>query len=171
MCNHTNILVFNTRRLISFLACPFSFLLHPSSSMSKRPNPSNNAPLIKRSCKLAGFWLAWQFPPTSETSGSSSSSSKTSLFITVNQPDERHGTLRAQTCLLSGTSEPLAQTSTSPETPESYAQTSSNLQHDAGAEAGYTKSQPEVEGPEQNTKPKRKRYTKNLVGNFSNHEV
>lgn len=126
--------------------------------MSKRTNPSNDAPQAKRSRKLAGFRLARQFLPTSETSGSNSSSSKTSLFITVNQPDERRGALRAQTRLLSGTPEPLAQNS-------------GNLQHGAEAEEGYAESQLEVERPEQNAKPKRKRYTRNLVGNFSNCEV
>ncbi|KIJ89697.1 hypothetical protein K443DRAFT_117632 [Laccaria amethystina LaAM-08-1] len=86
--------------------------------MSKRPIPSNDAPPTKRSRKLgklAGFRLARHDPPTLEALGSSSfgSSYKPSLFITVNQPDERQCT-------------------------ES------------------------VEGPEQITKPKRKRHTKNV---------
>ena len=134
--------------------------------MSKRPTPSNDAPPTKRARKLAGFRLARQFPPTSEASGSSSSS-KAALFITVNQPDERHVILRAQTHLLSETPEPLAQSSSSSETPDSYTQISSHSQHDAGAEVEYNKSQPEVGEPEQNTKAKRKRCTKNLVRKFA----
>ena len=115
--------------------------------MSKRLTPSNNAPPTKHAHKLAGFRLARQSPPMSEALGSSSSS-KAALFITVNQPDERRVILRAQTHLLSGTPKPLAQSSSSSETPDSYMQTSSHSQHDAGAEVEYNESQPEVGEPE-----------------------
>lgn len=151
-----------------FISCLPVFITSSSfPSMSKHPIPSNDAPPTKCSRKLAGFQLAWQFPPTSDTPGLSSSC-KTSLFITVNQPDERCVILRTETRLLSGT----AQSSSTSESPESYMQTSSNSQlHDARAEIDYTESQQEVKGPEQNTKPKRKRNTNNLVSIFSNCEV
>ena len=117
--------------------------------MTKRPISPNAAPPPKRSRKPAGFRLARRPPTNSQTP----SSTNTSLFVTVSQPDEQRVTLEASNRVIS----------------------SAQSQPSISAEAEQWNDSTGISGadseigppPEQEPmKPKRKRKTKNAVCNF-----
>jgi hypothetical protein len=118
--------------------------------MTKRPNSPNAAPPPKRSRKPAGFRVA-QRPPTDSLTPSSTNSS---LFITLSQPDKRRVTLEANTQVISSAS-------TQPQSPSISldVEQRNDSTCDSSAEIGPLPEQEPV-------KPKRKRKTKNTVCNF-----
>lgn len=124
--------------------------------MSKRTNSSNEIPPPKRSRKPAGFRLA-RPPPVSSQPSNTNSSSGTSLFVTVNQPEEGRGTLQAQNRLLTSTQGP----STSP-SPEFHAQLPIEPSTEFQDSDEPIQNQDE-QIQQQTDKPKRKRYMTNAV--------
>jgi len=110
--------------------------------MAKRPHSPAVAPPPKCSRKPPGFRVA-RPPPNNSDQASSSSNS---LFITVSQPDEQRGTLKAQTRVLSSAPGPSTP-SISANTPQPEVEQWDESTLTSGAETG----------------PKRKRKTKNSV--------
>jgi hypothetical protein len=135
-----------------FIPCLFDFI--PSTSMSKRPGSAteaNHPP--KRARKPAGFRVARSTSVLQQAPGPSSSSNST-LFITVNK---RRGNLKeGQTRVFSNTPEPPAHS----DLPEPAV----DIRHDDTLPLDE-ESPPVVESPD--SKPKRKRYTKNVVSYYS----
>jgi hypothetical protein len=136
-------------------------------TMTKRSNPSNEvrfnrfnpssnevqAPPPKRSRRLAGFHLARPVHDIVQPSSSPSSS----LFVTVHE--ERRGSLKAHSQLLSSTPDPSTRASTP--APQSIAlETAVEHTYDDNADSF---AQVEDNG----TKTKRKRHTKNAVRSSS----
>jgi len=126
--------------------------------MSKRPNSPNEAPPVKRTRLRPGFRLARSAPVASQ----STSSSIGSLFITVNQPDERRGILQAQNRILP--SVPATSIAATPDlsSPLQPSTLESNVPPPSESNTD-PEDQPVPQGEEQTVKPKRKRNTKNAV--------
>jgi hypothetical protein len=129
--------------------------------MSKRPGSATEANPPKRTRKPAGFRAA------RATSALQANSFNSTLFVTVTQPNERGGTLKAQSRIFSDAPEPPAPSSNpAPSSPSSTPATHPNLpepaidtQHDDALDTLDPLAEIEVSDP----KPKRKRYTKNAV--------
>jgi hypothetical protein len=119
--------------------------------MPKRPNPSNEVPLPRRSRRPAGFRLA---RPTSDLAQPSNSS----LFITVHE--ERRGGLKAHPRLLSSTPDPSTRAST-PTKQSDNPETVEHTYDDNADSLAQDEPTPQVE--DCGAKPKRKRHTKNAV--------
>lgn len=120
--------------------------------MTKRTNASNEVPPAKRSRRAPGFRLARPASIPSESQPSTSTS--TSLFVTVNQSDERPGTLTAQNRLLASTHGPSTSTSSSPSSLEGL------LPHAFEPDTEIQDEPiPQLQQPEETIKPKRKRNT------------
>lgn len=119
--------------------------------MTKRPNSPNAAPPPKRSRPPAGFHVA-RHPPTS--SQPSTPSANSSVFVTVSQPDERRGTLAANTRVIS---------STQAQAPSPSISAKAEQWNDNAVNSGADIGPPAEQEP---VKPKRKRKTKNAVCNF-----
>jgi len=120
------------------------------TSMTKCQRSPSAAPLPKRSRKPTGFRVARPPPTNSQRQASTSSSS--SLFVTVSQPDEQCVTLKAQSRLIPSTSGPSTTPSISDNTPEPEIENEGTSQADI-----------EPTPDSQPVKPKRKRKTKNTV--------
>jgi hypothetical protein len=71
--------------------------------MSKCSIPSDEVPALRRSRRRAGFHLAWPVSPVPASSLAQPYNS--SWFVTVYE--ERHGSLKAHSRLLSSTPDPL----------------------------------------------------------------
>ena len=127
--------------------------------MSKRSNTSKEALPAKRTRLALGFRLAR--PPPQATPSQPTHPGNTSLFITVNQPDERRGILQAQHRVLSSTFGDPAETSTpnSPVPPPPPTLEDSALPFELIDDT----QNPTVPQEELTVKPKRKRYTTNAV--------
>jgi hypothetical protein len=122
--------------------------------MSKHSNPSDEVPLLRHSRRRAGFRIA---RPVSDLVQPSSSNS--SLFVTVHE--ERRGSLKAHSRLLSPTLDPSTRASTptaQSNTPETAVEHTFNDNVDSHAQAEPT---PQVE--DHGAKRKRKRRTNNVV--------
>jgi hypothetical protein len=121
--------------------------------MSKRSSSLNEVPPAKRSRRPAGFRLARAGPVSAEPSTSSSS---TSLFVTVSQPEERRGTLQAENRVLPSTQDSSA---TSSEV------TNAQAAFDRDIEAYHDETIQIQEDPllQQTPKAKRKRNMTNAV--------
>ena len=121
--------------------------------MSKRPAiPSTDAtgtPLVKRTRRQPGFRLARPAPVQP------SSSSNSSLFVTVRQPDEQRGILQAQNRILSSIPDPSIST-------QDISPPSLSLEYDTPQDVEDVESNVEIQD-----KPKRKRYTTNAVSYIS----
>jgi hypothetical protein len=121
--------------------------------MSKRSSSLNEVPPAKRSRRAAGFRLARAGPVSAEPSTSSSS---TSLFVTVSQPQEGRGTLQAQNRVLPSTQDSSATSSKV---------TNAQPVFDRDTEAYHDETIQNPEDPllQQTPKPKRKRNMTNAV--------
>lgn len=131
--------------------------------MSKRLSSSNEGPLPKRSHRQpAGFRLA-RPPPDASQASQPTSSSDTSLFVTVSQPDERRNVLQAQNRVLFSTPGPSVVPTPDSSTPSSNPPSES---HTTASVEQYSEPQdePAPQEQQQTGKPKRKRNTTNAVG-------
>ena len=129
--------------------------------MSKRSNTLKEAHPVKRTRLALGFWLAH---PPQTTHSQPTQPGNTSLFVTVNQPDERCGILQAQHRVLSSTSGPPAETSTSksPHPPPP-----ANFEDSVPPLEAINDQDPTGPQEEPTVKPKRKRYTTTAVSDVS----
>jgi hypothetical protein len=122
------------------------------------PGPSNNLNPHKRPRKSARFCVA-RSTSALQVPDQSISASKSSLFITITQPD-KCGPLKTQGRILSG----AAEHSDNSSVPSSTSATGSNaaleLHNDDAADSTLSLNSPQVELPD---KPKRTRQTKNSV--------
>ena len=118
--------------------------------MSKRSNTLKEALPVKRTRLAPGFRLA---RPPQATRSQPTQPVNTSLFVTVNQPDERRGVLQAQHRVLSLTSGPPADTS--------------NVEDSASLLEVIDDQNPTGPQEEPTVKPKRKRYTTTAVSDVS----
>ena len=118
--------------------------------MSKRENSTQNGPRAKRQRLPPGFRLARPVPSSSQESSSSSSS----LFVTVSASARRRGNLTAGNRLLPSTIESSTPSSDSVSQPNDE-----EVPPADEAEAGELPAQ----DTETASKPKRKRFTKNVV--------
>ena len=123
--------------------------------MSKRTNSSNEVPPPKRSRRPAGFHLARPVPVSMQPSTSTSS---TSLFVTVSQPDEQHGILEAQNRVLTSTQ--TNQDLSTSSSPMSHAQLPIEPNTELLDEPIQIQDEPLQS---EKVKPKRKRDTTNAV--------
>jgi hypothetical protein len=145
-----------------FIPCLFDFI--PSTSMSKRPGSAteaNHPP--KRARKPAGFRVARSTSALQAPTGPSSSSNPT-LFVTVNK---RCAKLKGQTRVFSNTPEPPACSSSSL-THSDLPEPAVDIRHHDDDDTSLPldeESPPVVESPD--SKPKRQRYTKNVVSYYS----
>jgi hypothetical protein len=121
--------------------------------MSKRPGSTTEANPSKRARKPAGFRAARSIS-TLQTNTSNSS-----LFVTVTQPNERRGILKARTRIFHNSPEPPASSST-PDTHSNAPKPAVDTQYDDISDP-LPESPSVVEVPDPN--PKRKRHTKNAV--------
>ena len=127
--------------------CVLHFISSTPSLMSKRVNHSNDKPPGKRQ---RGFRLARSNPELSN-------SPNTSLFVTVNPHEEKKGTLKAHNRLLSSI-EPSAP-SLSPAAESGFEPRDDDILDSSGPMEVMEATPP----PDIPSKPKRKRYTANVV--------
>ena len=118
--------------------------------MSKWSNTLKEAPPVKCTRLAPGFRLA---RPPQATHSQPTQPVNTSLFVTVNQPDEWCGVLQAQHRVLSLTSGPPAETS--------------NVEDSASLLEVIDDQNPTRPQEELTVKPKRKRYTTTAVSDVS----
>ena len=124
-------------------------------AMSKRANSTQNEPQAKRSRIRTGFRLARPVPSDSPPCSSSSSS----LFVTVH----RRGNLTADNRLLPSTLEPSAPSASSVPQPPSDPQATDTNDQEVPSGSQVEVEQMPPPDTEAGSKPKRKRYTKNVV--------
>lgn len=121
--------------------------------MSKRPGSATEANPPKRTRNPAGFRAA------RSTSALQANPSNSTLFVTVSQPNERRGILKAQTRIFHNSPEPPASSSTLA-TPSNAPEPAVDTQLDDILDPS-PESPSVVDVPDPN--PKRKRNTKNAV--------
>ena len=117
--------------------------------MSKRQNSTQNGPQAKRQRLRPGFRFVRPVPADSQRSASSSS-----LFVTVSASSRRRGNLTAENRVITSTLESSTPSSDSVSQPNDE-----EVPPADEAEAGELPAQ----DTETASKPKRKRFTKNVV--------
>jgi len=127
--------------------------------MSKRPDPPNDGLLVKRLRRSAGFRFAQANPAVSMSSPSSNSV----FFVTVNQ-DDRCGTLKANTQVLSHTRDPSPPTSApTPQSCTPGAVPEPEIHSSVDSVGVKIETTPTPQANDVPLKPRRKRYTTNAV--------